>query len=82
MERTFFERALFFQPASGTRLPLGLPISYSALVAVYALQAALTLHEKSTVQNRLAQGIFTPNGSLHQLGRFPIYTCAPSALIL
>ena len=72
----FFERALYFQPGQWdtsallgeTHLRLGHP-----LAAVHALQSALTLHEKSTVQNRLAQGdIYAQLGEAYiRLGRFP-----------
>jgi tetratricopeptide (TPR) repeat protein len=72
----FFERALFFKPhqwdASAllgeTYLRLGQP-----LAAVHALESALTLYEKSSIQNRLAQGdIYAQLGEAYiRLGRFP-----------
>jgi tetratricopeptide (TPR) repeat protein len=77
----FFERALFFGPTQwDTSMLLGetyLRLSHS-LAAVHALESALTLYEKSTLQNTLALGdIYAQLGEAYiRLGRFPDATRA------
>jgi Tfp pilus assembly protein PilF len=84
----FFERVLFFEPThwdtsallGETYLRLGQP-----LAAVHALESALSLYDKSTVQNRPARGdIYAQLGEAYiRLGRFPDATRAlQSALTL
>jgi tetratricopeptide (TPR) repeat protein len=82
----FFERALFFEPVQWnisallgeTYLRLGRPLD-----ALHVLQSALTLYERSAVQNRLAQGdIYAQLGEAYiRLGRFPDATHALQAAL-